>query len=149
MARALGLDVGNRRIGVAVSDASKLIARPLCVIDRKREDAPTRLRALFAEYEPDEVVIGYPYRADGSRGEQAARVDAFVAELRALTQIPLTLYDERFSTVEARGIIAGKRRAQQPEHDDAVAAAVILQHALDERRSDDAHGDVDTHEDLQ
>jgi putative Holliday junction resolvase len=137
MARTLGLDIGNRRIGVAVSDASKLIARPLCVIDRKHEDASARLKALFAEYEPDEIVIGYPYRADGGVGEQAARVDAFVAELRALTQIPLTRFDERFSTAEAREIIAGKKRTRQPEHDDAVAAAVILQRCLDERRAGD------------
>lgn len=134
MARSLGLDVGNRRIGVAVSDATKLIARPLCVIDRKMEDALARLRALIAEHQPDEIVMGYPYHADGRVGEQAKAVEAFAEALRPVTAIPIRYHDERHSSQDARAIIADKRRKQQPAQDDAIAASVILQRYLDAQR---------------
>jgi putative holliday junction resolvase len=146
MARSLGLDVGNRRIGVAVSDATKLIARPLCVIDRKVEDALTRLRALVAEHAPDEIVMGYPYHADGRVSEQAKAVEAFAEVLRPVIDIPIRYHDERHSSQDARAIIADKRRKQQPTQDDAIAASVILQRYLDAQRplgdddSDEADG---------
>ncbi|GIV83627.1 MAG: hypothetical protein KatS3mg052_0634 [Candidatus Roseilinea sp.] len=81
MARTLALDIGNRRIGAAVSDVTKLIARPLCVIDRRREDAVARVLALVAEHEADEVVVGLPLHADGNISEQARQVQAFVEAL--------------------------------------------------------------------
>lgn len=137
MPRALALDVGNRRIGVAVSDASKLLARPLCVIYRKREDALARLRALVREFAPDEIVIGYPRHADGRPSDQAAQVEGFAADLRQAIDVPQRYYDERHSTQEAREIIAGKKRAQQPHSDDAIAASVILQRYLDSLRNQD------------
>lgn len=135
MARALALDVGNRRIGVAVSDASKLLARPVGVIDRKREDALERLRALVLEFAPDEIVIGYPRHADGRPSEQATRVEGFAAVVRQAIDLPQRYYDERHSTQEAREIIATKKRANQPHSDDAIAASVILQRYLDSLRS--------------
>jgi putative Holliday junction resolvase len=142
MPRSLGLDIGNRRIGVAISDASKLIARPLGVIDRKNEDALARLSELLREYAPDEIVIGMPYRADGGIGEQAQAVQAFAETLRTRTDVPLSFYDERFSSQEAQEIIASKKRKQQPVNDDALAASVILQRYLDERPGND--GDFDS-----
>jgi putative Holliday junction resolvase len=135
MARALALDVGNRRIGVAVSDASKLLARPLVVIDRKRGDALERVKALVAEFSPDEIVIGYPRHADGRPSEQAAQVEGFAAVLRQAIDVPQRYYDERHSTQEAREIIAAKKRGRQPSSDDAIAASVILQRYLDSLRS--------------
>ncbi len=135
MARALALDVGNRRIGVAVSDASKLLARPLGVIDRKRSDALERVKALVLEFAPDEIVIGYPRHADGRPSEQATQVEGFAAALRQAVDVPQRYYDERHSTQEAREIIATKKRGQQPPSDDAIAASVILQRYLDSLRS--------------
>lgn len=148
MARSLGLDVGNRRIGVAVSDATKLIARPLGVIDRKTEDALARLRALIAEHAPDEIVMGYPYHADGRVGEQARAVEAFAEVLRPAIDIPIRYHDERHSSQDARAIIADKKRKQQPVQDDAIAASVILQRYLDAQRplDDDADADSDSDE---
>jgi putative Holliday junction resolvase len=133
MARTLALDVGNRRIGVAVSDATKLIARPLDVIDRKREDALARVVALIAEQGADEVVIGFPFHADGNVSSQAESVKKFSAELRSRTPAPIHFMDERFTTQDARAIIGEVKRRKQPQHDDAIAAAVILQRYLDER----------------
>jgi putative holliday junction resolvase len=131
--RSLCLDIGLRRIGVAVSDTSKLIARPLLVIDRKVEDALKRTLALLAEQQVDEIVVGYPYHIDGKVSEQAVSVDAFVAQLRQHTPVPVLLQDERWSTTEAREIISAQKRKKQPVHDDALAAAVILQRYLEER----------------
>ena len=134
MARSLGLDVGNRRIGIAVSDTTKTIARPVEVIDRKRQDAFVRLAQHVREQQPDEIIVGYPLNADGSVSEQARLVEQFVESLRARLDIPVRLYDERFSTSEAQGIINSRKRKQQVEHDDAIAAAVILQRYLDDHR---------------
>ncbi len=132
MARTLALDIGDRRIGAAVSDVTKLIARPLCVIDRKREDAVARVVALVAEHEADEVVVGLPLHADGNLSEQARHVQAFVEVLGARLGVPIRWVDERYTTQDARRVLAEVRRRKQPDHDDAIAAAVILQRYLDE-----------------
>ncbi|MCS7055738.1 MAG: Holliday junction resolvase RuvX [Thermoflexales bacterium] len=135
MARTLALDVGDRRIGVAVSDTTKLIARPLCMIDRKREDAIARVVALVAEYAADEVVVGLPLHADGRLSAQAQQVQAFVEVLSTHLQMPIRWVDERYTTQDAKQILAEVRRRRQPDHDDAIAAAVILQRYLDESKA--------------
>jgi putative Holliday junction resolvase len=135
MARTLALDIGDRRIGVAVSDLTKLIARPLCVIDRAREDALARIVALVAEQGADEVVVGLPLHSDGRLSGQAQHVQSFADGLRARLNIPLRFVDERYTTQDAQAIIAanqGRRRAKL--RDDAIAAAVILQRYLDAQR---------------
>jgi putative Holliday junction resolvase len=134
MARTLALDVGNRRIGVAVSDATKLIARPLCVIDRKREDALERIVVLINQQQADEIVIGLPFHADGKVSSQAQQVEHFAEILRAHVVAPVRFVDERYTTQDAKQIIGETKRRQQPQHDDAIAAAVILQRYLDEIR---------------
>lgn len=137
MSRSLALDVGNRRIGVAVSDLSKLIARPLVVVDRKVEDALTRLQTLIHEQQADEVIVGLPLNTDGKKGEQAARVEHFVAQLAARVPVPIHYIDERYSTADAQHIMAQQsaaaRKRKLNQSDDAIAAAVILQRYLDER----------------
>jgi putative Holliday junction resolvase len=138
MARSLGLDVGNRRIGVAVSDATKLIARPLGVIDRKHEDALGRIAEWVREQQVDEIVIGLPYHADGKLSSQAQQVQQFAGLVQAQVAVPITFVDERYTTQDAKAIIAEARRSKQPQHDDAVAAAVILQRHLDAQRHDSA-----------
>ena len=141
MARSMGLDVGDRRIGVAVSDAAKLIARPLEIIDRGRDAgndraALDRLAALALEYAPDEIVVGEPKRTDGKASQQTVRVEAFIAQARARIPARFVLTDERYSTQEARAIMASRRGRAGREADDAVAAAVILQRHLDLARPD-------------
>jgi putative Holliday junction resolvase len=138
VARTLALDVGNRRIGVAVSDATKLIARPLCVIDRKHEDALAHIAELAREQQVDEVVIGLPYHADGKVSSQAQQVRRFAESLQTQVAAPITFVDERYTTRDAKVIIAEVRRGRQPQHDDAVAAAVILQRHLDASRGSSA-----------
>jgi len=139
MARSMGLDIGDRRIGVAVSDSAKLIARPLEVVDRGRDGnhdqtALDRLAALAAEFAPDEIIVGEPKRTDGKASAQTARMTVFLEHIRERVSARFILTDERYSTQEARAIMAARRGGAGREHDDAVAAAVILQRHLDRAR---------------
>ncbi|HQV71209.1 MAG TPA: Holliday junction resolvase RuvX [Thermoflexales bacterium] len=141
MARSICLDVGLRRVGVAVCDESKMIARPLRVLELKKGMEPAQAAQLvfgelarMSEYaQSDEVVIGYPLNSDGSQSEQTRLVLAFVDEARKLAALPIKLADERYSTAAAREIIGAKKRKKQDTHDDAHAAAIILQRYLDEQ----------------
>lgn len=132
MGRVLALDVGDRRIGVAVCDAMRIVARPLCIIDRQRENAIARIVTLANEYAVDVVIVGYPYHADGRESGQAERVRSFAELLRAQLGVPLRFVDERHTSQEAQAILREKRKRREASHDDAIAAAVLLQRALDE-----------------
>jgi putative holliday junction resolvase len=134
--RILALDVGDRRIGVAVSNPTGLLARPLSIISRK--DAATDMRAvcrLVSEQEAGRVVIGLPLSLDGHVGPQAEKVQEFAAKLRTLLDVPLETRDERFSTaaVKEQRLDSGTRKKKRRAPDDAEAAAVILQGYLNER----------------
>ena len=132
--RVLALDVGGRRIGVAVSDPSQTLARSLKVLERTslQEDIAA-IRQLVEEIQVERVIVGHPRSMDGTVGEQARQVEGFAQELEQVLQIPILLWDERLSTVTAarllseRGVSARKQRGRI----DAVAAAVILQDYLD------------------
>jgi len=135
--RILALDVGDKRIGVAVSDPTGLLARPLTIIPRKGEAADIEaIQKLAGEQGAVRVVVGLPLSLDGRIGPQAEKVQALVDKLRLSLAIPLELKDERFSTASVRerrlesGLSKKKRRAP----DDADAAAIILQEYLDECR---------------
>lgn len=141
MARSMCLDVGLRRVGVAVCDESKMIARPLRVLELKRGMEPAQAAqfvfaelARMSEYaQSDEVVIGYPLNSDNSQSEQTRLVMAFVDAARLISRHHITLVDERYSTAAAQEVIRAKKRKKQEAHDDALAAAIILQRYLDER----------------
>jgi putative Holliday junction resolvase len=133
--RVLALDLGTRRIGVALSDATRTIASPYEVLarsgDRTRDHE--RIRALIEEVEANLLVVGLPLSMDGSTGPAARSALAEVDELAARAGVPVEPYDERLTTVSAdrilgaRGVRAKDRRAVV----DMVAAAVILQSWLD------------------
>ena len=135
MGRFLGLDIGERRIGVAVSDELGTIASPVGMIRRDR-DVAAEVRDLIAEYGAVRVVAGLPIGMSGREGPQAQTVRAFVDNLAAALEVPVEFYDERLSTAVAeRSLIAGgTRRAKRRDKVDAVAAAVILQGYLDHQR---------------
>ncbi|HEV7758383.1 MAG TPA: Holliday junction resolvase RuvX [Acidimicrobiales bacterium] len=138
MARAVGLDLGARRIGVALCDSAGTLATPYEVVqrsgDRRRDHR--RIAELVAEAEAEVVVVGLPLSLDGSVGPAAAGVQAEVAELREHLGVPVEVWDERLSTVEAdrrlqsAGVPGRKRRHVI----DQVAATVILQSWLDATR---------------
>jgi len=134
--RILALDVGDKRIGVAISDPSQLLARSLKVIQRgSRQEDFAAVARLVEEYEVEKVVVGYPRSLDGTVGEQADKVERYAAGLAKAMDVPLVLWDERFSTVSAEKLMreAGSRGKKRRERVDAVAAAVILQDYLDSR----------------
>lgn len=136
-ARTLGLDVGRRRIGVAVSDELGLTAQALTVIDNTGgDDVLAAIQALVREYNVGLVVIGLPKRTDGARGPEAEYVREFGQRLAEGLAIPVEYWDERFSTAEAERLLvsAGVRRSRRRQVVDQVAAGIILQTYLDSRR---------------
>ena len=132
--KVLALDVGDRRTGIALSDAMGMIAIPLTTIQAGDEDElATVVMALIEEHGAGEVVVGMPLTLAGEMGSQAKRTSHFVRHLRSQTDVPIKTVDERLSTVEAtrRMREAGGRRKRVREGIDAAAAAVGLQAYLD------------------
>lgn len=134
--RVLALDIGARRTGLAISDASGTLARPLGVIHGADvlDAVVARVDALRAEDDGlTAIVVGHPRRLDGRPNEQTARVDALVGALRARTPLPVALQDERLTSVEAESRLAVRERdwRRRKEKLDAAAAAIILQDFLD------------------
>ncbi|MEJ2209711.1 MAG: Holliday junction resolvase RuvX [Anaerolineae bacterium] len=139
--KLLSLDVGDRRVGVAVSDPTGLIATPLTVVRRasKAEDFE-RIGRLMREQGAEGLVVGHPVDEDGSAGPQAQRVARYATALYQALQDggfegPLIFWDERLSTQRAEEILiaSGRKARERKSWIDAVAAAVILQDYLEER----------------
>ena len=137
--RALGLDLGTRRIGVAISDDNGTIASPIETLLRKKDRAADHraVAALVDEWGAGVVVVGLPLSLDGTNGPAADSALAEVEELRAALTVPVETHDERFTTVTAdhqlreQGV-RGKRRTAVI---DQAAAAVLLQSWLEQQRS--------------
>lgn len=133
--RLLALDVGERRIGVAVGDAPGWLVRPLMVIERtSRAQDFARIGQVVAEQGAVGIVVGYPLNDDGSAGPQAQHTVRYARRLAQAVPVPVMLWDERLSTFEADDLRHDARRVAKNRHpaaQDAVAAAVILQGYLD------------------
>jgi putative Holliday junction resolvase len=135
----MGLDIGDSRIGVALSDPLGIMATPLVIINRADEPAAIKKIAdIVREKEVGRVIAGLPLNMDGSRGPQAEKTVVFVEALSRHLEIPIEYQDERLSTVSARELIQGVRKTTRDTRYDAAAAALILQSYLDEvsRRTD-------------
>ena len=134
--RFLGLDVGNRRIGVAVSDELGLTAQPVMTLERKRSrrDDLRSLGRLARRFAVSAIVVGDPLRLSGEESPQTAKTRALAAELGELTGLPIHMYDERLTTHRAHQILyeAGHERQQHRRVVDQVAATLILQAFLDQ-----------------
>ena len=132
--RSLGLDIGDRRIGVAISDPSGFLASPLTIVVRDDDEkAIAKIIKFLNQYQVGRVVVGLPYLLDGSFGEQARKTAHFTEKLSKQAGIDIESWDERFSTVAAEGLMieAGMRKAKRKSQRDAAAAALILQGYLD------------------
>jgi putative Holliday junction resolvase len=133
MPRILGLDVGERRIGLAISTPEGRLAVPLRILESGKEPADIDAIAEIARAEDaTAIVVGYPLSLDGSVGQQARRVEAFARRLEHSTGLPVALWDERLTSVQAERSLTGSRR-RGPVDD--VAAAIILQSYLDRQQS--------------
>lgn len=136
--RTLGLDLGDRRIGVALSDPLGLAAHPLLTLTRvSRERDLERIRELVREHQVERIVVGLPLAMDGTRGGRVRLTEAFMKRVRAATGIPVIPWDERLTTVQAeKALLEGDvSRARRRLVIDQIAAAILLQAYLDARRA--------------
>lgn len=136
-ARLLGLDLGKKTIGLALSDVSRTVASPLLTIRRTKLAADLeRLTALAAEHGVGAFVLGLPVNMDGSEGPRCQATRQFAADLAKVTDLPIALWDERLSTraAEKALLAANVSRRRRAEVVDKVAATVILQGFLDRLR---------------
>ncbi len=136
--RLLCLDFGERHIGVAISDPTGTIARPLLTLQhRSKKEDFAAISCLVEKHDADGVVVGRPLSLDGTVGPQAERVDRYTDALKEHLDVPVIPWDERFSTEVADEILQltrrekAKRRARADGEIDAIAAAVILQSYLE------------------
>jgi putative Holliday junction resolvase len=133
----IALDPGSRRIGVAISDDRGIIATPLATLEAGKGGVfPwAALRALIEEREVDGIVVGLPCRLDGSYGPEAQAAEELAQQLRDDMELPVELWDERLTSVEAERLLieAGVRRKKRRGATDRIAAALILQGFLDHR----------------
>ncbi len=138
MGRLLSLDVGEKRVGVALCDETQTLARPLLTLKRasKKEDF-ARLAALCREHAIEKVIVGLPKTLRNEEGPQAQRVRRYAGELQAALGLPIEFWDERFSSVDAQERLASSSRKRarnlRPAKGDidSAAAAIILQEYLD------------------
>ncbi len=133
--RSLGLDFGDKKIGVALSDPEGILATPLTIIDYEDEMvAIQEIVGIVGREQVGHIVLGLPRSMDGSLGEQARKVEAFADRLRSHTEVPLEFRDERLTSVSAKRLMksAGSKKARDMFRDDAIAAAIILQSYIDE-----------------
>lgn len=136
MGRALGIDVGDRRIGLALSDSGGILASPLIILEHTTESADIEaILKIAKEREAEQIIVGLPRLMNGDIGPQAQKVQAFAEAMHAVTQIPIEYRDERLTTVEAQRLKqeTGSRRKNRNIRYDAMAAAVILQDYLEEQ----------------
>jgi putative Holliday junction resolvase len=132
--RTLGLDVGDKRIGVAISDPDNILATPLTTVMNDNNDrAIERILDIVNEYNIKQIVVGLPYSLDGSTGIQAEKTKVFIEGLSNKTEATIHFCDERLSTVAAERLLrnAGVKKEKIKERRDAAAAAYVLQGYID------------------
>ena len=136
--RILGVDFGDARTGIAVSDNGGFLASPVCVIKETSFDETIKKTAMFAaEYSVGQIVVGYPKNMNGTVGERAEKSQRFAQGLEAATGVPIKLWDERCTTMSAAVYMNatdthGRKRKNTI---DAAAATIILQDFLDYKRN--------------
>jgi len=137
--RALGLDVGQKRIGVALSDIEGILASPLTVIDAvDTEQTLSDISGLCDHYQVERIVVGLPISMDGTLGRQAEVVQQFIGRLTDAVKLTIDTWDERLSSIEADRAMkaAGTKKDKKKILRDAIAAAIILQGYLDRKRNE-------------
>ncbi|MCR5225648.1 MAG: Holliday junction resolvase RuvX [Eubacterium sp.] len=135
--RVMGLDYGDKTVGVAISDELLITAQPIETVERERTNklrkTYQRIEALIAEYEVEKIVIGKPLNMNGTEGDRVELTEAFADELSRRTGLEIIWIDERLTTVQADRILeeTGVAHSARKEHIDKMAAAIILQTYLD------------------
>ena len=133
--RSLGLDIGDERIGVAVSDPEGILASPFTIISRRDERLDVEaIIDIINQKQVERIIVGLPRSMDGSIGKQAEKVKAFVQKLCSQVDVPVEFRDERLTTVSAEHLMrtTNAPKTRRKARYDAIAAALILQAYLDE-----------------
>jgi putative Holliday junction resolvase len=134
----LALDIGDRRIGIAISDPTELLARPLSVLVRRSNLLDTEsINRLVVDNAIRTIVVGLPTTSDGQNGSQVQKTKSFARHLRRATVVPIAFQDERYSTVDAMNVLVAQNvaRARRRVLLDAGAAAIILDEWLTAQRT--------------
>ncbi|MCR4756254.1 MAG: Holliday junction resolvase RuvX [Butyrivibrio sp.] len=143
--RIMGLDYGSKTVGVAISDELLLTAQAKEIIRRKEENklrkTLSRIEELIQEYDVEKIVLGLPLNMDQSESVRSALSEEFRDKIERRTSIPVVMWDERLTTVEADEIMdeVGIKKSERKEYVDMIAAQIILQDYLDNR--DKANGE--------
>lgn len=139
MLRIMGLDVGDKTIGIAISDLSETIAQGLTTIKRSSNTKDfERIKHIINEYEVGIIIIGLPKNMNGTLGPQGEKVIKFAEQLKDVLDMPIILWDERLTTVEAQRVLIEKAdmsRSKRKEVIDKLAAVLILQNYLDSKKN--------------
>ena len=146
MGRVLGIDVGDRRIGLALSDSGGILASPLTIIEHTTETGDIEaILKIAKEREAERIIVGLPRLMNGDIGPQAQKVQVFAEAIRANTQIPIEYRDERLTTVTAQRLHqeSGTKKRNRVIRYDAMAAAVILQDYLEEQAINKQRENID------
>ncbi len=140
--RVLALDIGERRVGVAVSDPSGRVATPATIVDTRDLRDAAVLQRLIQDYEPELLLVGLPLSLDGTEGPQARRVRAEASALSERAGLPVQFADERLTTSQAARVMqeVGMSERDRRGKLDAVAASLFLQAWLDGRRKEGTDG---------
>ena len=128
--KIMAIDYGDAHTGVAISDRTLTLCGFSAVVTAYRPEAVIeQLQKLIAEHEVTELALGHPLNMDGTRGPRAEKAEAFAEQLRAATGLPVALWDERRTTIDAHNILAnnGKRAKERKKTVDAVAASLMLE----------------------
>lgn len=135
MARILAIDIGEKRIGIAVSDALSIIAQGLETIQRKNaEDTLNKIKDLIKKYKVSKIIVGMPLNMDGTKGPSAETIEGYVAILKKETGVDIGMVDERLTTAQGERILldADLSRKKRKNSIDKIAAQLILQTYLDQ-----------------
>lgn len=131
--RKLGLDVGSKYVGAAISDPLGQTAQNFATLTRGNfPDEVSQIKGIIREYRIEEIVVGMPLNMDGSKGPQAKMVEEYINDLKKELTIPINIWDERLTSVSAQKFLNKRRKKSLLTHQ--VAAAIILQSYLDRQR---------------
>ena len=133
LSRILSIDFGKVRIGLAISDPLKIIARPLLVLENDGENSLRKISEIISDNLVDKVVIGLPLNLEGEETVRSSEVRAFAGELQEMTDVQIEFWDERYSSVEAEEVLKelGYTVKEAKNNVDKIAAAVILRNYLE------------------
>ena len=133
--RVLGIDYGDRRVGVAISDELQLTAQPLTLINRQNDtDLISEIEKITVAHDVEKIIVGLPVSLDGTYSSQTKKTQKFISRMRKSSDLPIEKWEERLSTLEAGKILTGVSKNKKKESIDIISAQLILQGYLDKNR---------------